>query len=276
MKYLCDIFLYFNFILALGAGLLWYGVYHFLKIETSADHSQVLFYTLFIGTSTFLGYNLVCMISAWRTPVKSQKDLFFIQNKKLLFVLCLVAIICNIVFTLHLRWEDILFFIGLFVVLLIYENRIKYFAGLRAYPFLKTPIIVSVWILSCVVHPMFLLHQYHVLLIIMIAGRILLVSIIFDEKDITYDRLCGVKTIANSLSTKDLFVLKMGLYILMSVIFIYLFRSKYFLMGVLLLLYHFLIIFIPKINTKHKYEYYFADLSPLLIGLFLEGYSYAI
>lgn len=276
MKYLCDIFLYFNFILALGAGLLWYGVYRFININVPIDFLQGLFYALFIANSTFLGYNLVCMISAWRTPVQSQKDTFFLKNQKLLFSLCMLAMILNIFLTLKLRVQDIFFFLFLFFILLIYENRIKYFAGLRAYPFLKTPIIVSVWILSCVVHPMFLLHQYHVLLIIMIAGRILLVSIIFDEKDISYDRLCGVKTIANSLSTKDLFVLKMGLYILMSVIFIYLFRSKYFLMGALLLLYHFLIIFIPKINTKHKYEYYIADLSPLLIGLFLEGYSHAI
>jgi len=236
-------------------------------------------------TSTFVTYNISIFLSKPKDPQKSEFKRvrwFFAHNRLMLTI----TIICTLLL-IPLFWmlcfecKLLVIFLGFISIgysLPLFSVGDQKF-GLRNIPGLKSLMITSVWVLSCVLLPIFEAESQHLAdtslrnTAILVSKRFLFVfalTIPFDIRDLYNDLQTGVKTIPVLIGEKRAYlfcqVLLIGYLILLFTFNNNGFNRDFFALGLSVLLMGWLIF---KSEWEKNEYYYFLYMDGVLILQYL-------
>lgn len=191
-----DFFLYSNIFISLCAAA---ASYQTLLVAGKTDLS----YLVFVFCSTFVFYNgqRIFLSKNYNKEISSERHRWIAAHLKILAVLCIVAFVAAI--PVVLRWEwNMVFVFALFCLLasLYFIPQVNF----RAIPGLKAAYISLIWVFSTVVFPLMLagnsdiisvLRSFHLFTVCQRFLFILPLCIVFNIRDMEYDKSTGVKTL---------------------------------------------------------------------------------
>ena len=196
LKTFSDFILYSNIFISLCASAAAYQTY-LVSGETNWT------YVAFVFCSTFVFYNgqRIFLSKNYNTENSSERHKWILKNKKLLIVLCAVALLASI--PLIINWSlKLIFIFGAFSIIASFYFLPK--INLRAIPGVKAIYISLLWVFSTVVFPIMLVKQhetitsifssFYLFIILQRFFFILPLCIAFNIRDISVDKKTGVKT----------------------------------------------------------------------------------
>jgi len=212
------------------------------------------------GLATFIIYNLVQIIPFFYKEQVSQKALWFKKHLKVLIVLIFIALILLLPLVLRLNFFDLLNYLHLGGLCLLYEGPMKY--TLRKLPYTKALVISYIWSMI-IIMPQFYDNIYlpNFLYFLEFFFYIFALSLAFDYRDRLNDHSENIKTFVNIISAKQAKLLVITLYIISGLILIYLVGINIF--SILSFLIHIIVLLL--MNEKRGQLYYLLGIDGLMI-----------
>ncbi|MEW6470048.1 MAG: hypothetical protein AB1458_14065 [Bacteroidota bacterium] len=196
LKQFTDLILYSNVFISLCAAA---ASYETFLLAGRAEHP----YLIFVFCSTFVFYNgqRILLARDHESPGSSERHKWIARHIRLLALLCVIAF--SAAFPLAMKWDwDLIVLFGLFSFL----ASLYFIPGisLRAVPGLKAAYVSLLWAFSTVVFPLMLIKGHPVYSFPGAFGYLLALErffflfalcIVFNIRDMEYDRGTGVRTI---------------------------------------------------------------------------------
>ncbi len=182
-------FVYANFWVSLCVLALTYQSFCQLGLQTDSRYIGFVFF------STLLLYNFQRLFFSKKyfTASKSSRHQWIVKNKKLLIGICLISVVFVLYFFLSLKRDEKI------ALILIGLLSLSYFMpglNLRRIPGLKASFLAGMWTIVTLVFPLWMYRQEMDLALI--GERFLFMlplCIIFNVRDIAFDRDSGIRTL---------------------------------------------------------------------------------
>jgi 4-hydroxybenzoate polyprenyltransferase len=178
--------------------ILWYYTQQY---NPTIEPAVLLAKLIFVFLGTLLGYTFIDWIGAIYTNSRTPKELWLLTHKHYVAYVMAVCIVVGGACLFMFNVRELLLIAALFVTTLFYDRGFKHYDGLRAIAYIKPIIISSVWVgATCAlaqptINIDLTMGYYFVWM--------LMVCIVYDEKDTIKDKAEGIKTINNQLSEKQ-------------------------------------------------------------------------
>lgn len=191
-----QILIYFHFQLAISAVLIYFVFLLIFKITISTE--CLIAHLIFVGFGTLLGYTFIDWLGAVYATQRDSKQRWLLENKHYVAYIMAVCIVLGGFCMLFFTWHEFILIALLFVITLIYDRGYKNFGGLRMIPFCKPFVIATVWTgATCILAQSecsFTNQSFYFFI------WMLIICIVYDEKDFEIDSLTGVVTFTTYLS----------------------------------------------------------------------------
>ncbi|TAL61398.1 MAG: hypothetical protein EPN85_04940 [Bacteroidetes bacterium] len=212
-----DFLLYSNIFISVCAAGLTAETYRFV-------HSQInLGYIVFVFASTLALYNFPVFIQTNFSPEQSERHMWVFENKKMLIVLFVLAVIASGIFVFFFSLKFILCFVP------VAGTAFAYFLPLhlRSITGLKAGIVALVWTCVTVVFPLLLIFDFNLADTFSNENSVLLLQnflfifplcLIFNVRDIEADRQTGLKTLPVIYGTRATIVICLIFFVFFSML----------------------------------------------------------
>lgn len=208
MKELAKTIVFGNFWIALSASSL--GMASTAMLLSGSDSLDITLegpikYGIFLFFSTMLTYNAMRLkaISSGSSTTEGEMRQWVRKYQGFTKISMAVSLLIVGFLALQLKWQSIAVLAGTGILSLAYFIPVlpgeKDRSGLRTIAYLKTILVAIVWTMSCAVVPWieFGSNDNPIMLFVFVFLYILGLTVIFDIRDIEYDKEEGVKTLAS-------------------------------------------------------------------------------
>lgn len=181
----------------------------FLTLECKQlfpDIHQSFYIFLFAGTSTLFAYNAHTLAVIHIKGVKNELGVWSIRHKWDIRIACIIGLVISLyIIYFQMSGNQVFILIGSALCWLLYEGYLITFSKrkqrlLKVFPFMKNGILAFVWLAITSLLPIsangfaWTTNSDYILLLIVRFFTFFLVTILFDYRDISSDRMLDVKT----------------------------------------------------------------------------------
>ena len=254
LKKVIDFILFSNTWISIGAVSCAASAFIFYQKPIAIEFLALVF------CATFFGYNLQQSSYDEIFDDRKNQSLWISNYGKVTQKLAYIILIISIILVVKIfSWENILYTIPAFVLVLFYREKRKNTFSFRSIPFFKLFVIALVWTWTCAILPQLIYFNkvglYYPTIIFL---YIISITIPFDKRDLSYDSK-KLKTLPQLIGIKSAYLTSFIIISFLLIIAMYFKRNLFCIYLIITIL-----VLIPSYKIRGEYYYLF-----ILDGLLL-------